>query len=197
MKVYKDLSDAELIALLKTADDLAFKEIYERYGMMIYYKTNQMIRDEETAKDLVQDVFLSLWTHTDQVKEEANLAGYLYVSARNRVFNLIEKGKTKNDYLSMIAQHLTEASNETVEKLDEKELMGIVRMEIAKLPLKMREVFELSRLEDLSHKEIALRLGISEKTVKTQVHNALQILKEKLSTYGPYGILVLIIVSEK
>jgi RNA polymerase sigma-70 factor (family 1) len=188
MTQHSKLSDSALIDLLKQADRSAFAEIYDRYAMMIYYKINQMLRDEESAKDLIQDLFMSLWTKSEQIKADANLPGYLYIAARNRMFNLIEKGKTKSDYLSSIAVMATEASTEMMDHLDEKELMGVVALEIAKLPAKMREVFELSRLENLSHKEIADKLGISEKTVKTQVHNALTILKSRL---GPYGILVM------
>jgi RNA polymerase sigma-70 factor (family 1) len=191
MKLYSTNTDQELTALLKVGDRHAFAEIYDRYGMMIYFKVNQMLRDEEAAKDLVQDVFLSLWLNAGQVKEAANLPGYLYVSSRNKVFNLIEKGKTRNDYVSSISRYANEASTETMDKLDERELMALIVLEIAKLPLKMRQVFEMSRLENLSHKEIAEKLGISEKTVKTQVHNALDILKVKLKSYGPGALAIL------
>ncbi|MNI91450.1 RNA polymerase sigma factor [compost metagenome] len=70
--------------------------------------------------------------------------------------------------------------------------MLLITSEIAKLPAKMREVFELSRLEDLSHREIAERLNISESTVKKQVQNALKILKARLSHYNSLGIMLLI-----
>lgn len=193
MARYNSYSEQALIGLLKAGDREAFAEIYDRYGMMIYYKVNQMLRDEESAKDLVQDLFMNLWAKPGQIKEQANLAGYLYIASRNRVFNLIEKGKTRSDYLSSISRYAKETSTETMDKLDEKELMGIIALEIAKLPVKMRQVFELSRLENLSHKEIAQQLGISEKTVKTQVHNALDILKTKLKVYGPGGVAILLL----
>lgn len=62
-----------IITLLKQGDKTAFAEIYDRYGMMLYFKVNQMLRDEDSAKDLVQDVFLDLWLNPAQVKEESNL----------------------------------------------------------------------------------------------------------------------------
>lgn len=191
MAIYSTHTDQELTTLLREGDRKAFAELYERYGMMIYYKVNQMLRDEESAKDLVQDLFMAIWTNPTQLKPGANLPGYLYVAARNRVFNLIEKGKTRNDYLKSIAVYAQEASTETMDKLDEQELMGIVAMEIAKLPAKMQQVFELSRIQNLSHQEIAAQLGISEKTVKTQVHNALHILRAKLGGYSAYGIIIM------
>lgn len=193
---YSAYTDRELTTLLKQGDKAAFAEIYDRYSMMLYFKVNQMLRDEDSAKDLVQDVFLGLWLNSAQVKEEANLPGYLYVASRNRMFNLIEKGKTRNDYVSSIARYAVEASTETMDKLDERELMAILVAEIAKLPAKMRQVFEMSRLENLSHKEIAEKLGLSEKTVKTQVHNALDILRIKLKAYGPGAVAFLMLLEK-
>lgn len=196
MRSCKNLTDAELVLLLKKGDHAAFAELYDRYAMMIYFKVNQMLRDEEQAKDLVQDVFMALWSKPELLKAESNLRGYLYVSSRNKVLNLIRDGKTKSDFLSAIAAYATEVSTETMDRLDERELMSFIAAEISKLPAKMRMIFELSRIEDLSHKEIALRLGISEQTVKSQVHNALVVLRAKLSNFGP-GIMAFLIWMEK
>lgn len=188
---YKKISDQELIVLLKKGEEPAFDEIYDRYGMMLFYKVNQMLRDEESAKDLIQDLFMSIWNKPENINEGANLAGYLYIASRNRVLTLIEKGKVRSDYLTELKQFSAEVSNVTMEHLDEKELMLLIVQEIAKLPPKMREVFELSRIENLSHKEIAMQLGIAEVTVRKQVQNALRILRDKLSTYSPYGMVFL------
>lgn len=196
MAVYPTLTDPELVTLLNEGNHSAFAEIYERYGMMIYYKVNQMLRDEEAAKDVVQDVFTSLWAKSALLKAESNLPGYLYIASRNKVLNLIQSGNTRNDFLKSIAKYMTEVSTETMDAIDERELMSVIAQEISKLPDKMKHVFELSRLENLSHKEIALQLGISEHTVKVQVHNALVILRDKLSNYGP-GVFALILWIEK
>jgi len=118
------------------------------------------------------------------------------VAARNRVLNYIQRGKTKSDYLTEIGKYSLQVTDETLEKIDEKDLMLLLTSEIARLPAKMREVFELSRLEDLSHREIAQRLNLKESTVKKQVQNALKILKVRLSNYNSLGILLLIFLRE-
>jgi RNA polymerase sigma-70 factor (family 1) len=185
------LSDRELVLLLKGGSKPAFTEIYDRYGATIYYKVNQMLRDEAAAKDLVQDVFMSIWTKPDKIDENNNLSGFLYITARNRVFDLIDKGKVRNDYLVELGAMTEEMSLATMEYLDEKELMQLIYAEIAKMPPKMREVFQLSRVEDLSHKEIAERLGISEATVRKHVQHALRILRDKLLIASPYGLMMM------
>lgn len=190
MASFQDYSDQQLVALLKAGDELAFNEIYRRYGLTLYYQANQMLRDSEAAKDLVQELFITLWSSTEQLKPDINLAGYLYISVRNRVFKLIEKGRVRNDYLSAIAQYASEVSTETLDELDEKELSLLLQQEIDRLPPRMKEVFELSRIENLSHREIAEQLGISDKTVKKQINNVLKILRVKLGCYIPAGIFI-------
>lgn len=196
MDSYKELLDTQLIHLLKQGDKAAFAEIYDRYAIMVYYKVNQMLKDEETSKDLIQDLFISIWDKADHIREEANLAGYLYIASKNRVLKLIQKGKTRDDYLTELGKYSSDISYETVHKLDEREMMLIILNEIAKLPPKMREVFQLSRLENLSHKEIAARLNISEATVRKQVQNSLGILKTTLGKYGALGMLFLALFKE-
>ncbi|WP_312399099.1 RNA polymerase sigma-70 factor [Sphingobacterium sp.] len=196
MDKYKILSDSELVSLLKHGDREAFAEIYDRYSMMIYYKINQMLRDENASKDLVQDLFTSIWEKCDLIRDNVGISSYLYVAARNRVLNYIQRGKTKSDYLTEIGKYSLQVIDETLEKIDEKDLMLLLTSEIARLPAKMREVFELSRLEDLSHREIAERLNLSESTVKKQVQNALKILKVRLSNYNSLGILLLIFLRD-
>lgn len=192
MDSYKELTDKALISLLKQRNRNAFAEIYDRYSMIIYYNVNQMLRDDDLSKDLVQDLFTTIWEKSSNIKEDANLPAYLYAASRNRVLNLIQKGRTKSDYLKEIGRYSEQVSEETIEKLDEKELMMLIVNEIAKLPPRMREVFQLSRIEDLTHKEIAERLDISETTVKKQVQNALKILRVRLSAYSVHGLLFLI-----
>lgn len=192
MDKYKILTDSELVSLLKQRNREAFAEIYDRYSMMIYYKINQMLRDESVSKDLVQDLFTSIWEKSDLIRNHVGISSYLYIAARNRVLNYVQKEKTKSDYLGEIGTFSLAVSDETLEKIDEKDLILLITNEISKLPAKMRQVFELSRLEDLSHREIAERLSLSESTVKKQVQNALKILKKRLSHYNSLGIVMLI-----
>lgn len=182
--VYRNLSDAELTLLLKEGDEVAFTEIYNRHWKLIYVHVYKMLRDEDEAKDVVQEVFGNLWIKAASIKNNLNISGLLYTSARNKVFDLIEKNKVRNDYIGEIAVFMSDHANEKVDTIDEKRILEILEREIQKLPPKMKEIFELSRKENLSHKEIAARLNISEQTVKKQVQNALKAIKPKLNDLG-------------
>lgn len=191
MSDYTTHNDQELLELLKAEDHLAFNEIYNRYSILLFYQVNQMLRDEETSKDIVQELFISLWDRPSNIKQDANLAGYLYVAARNKVFKQIQKGKVRNDYISSIAQYASEVSTEMMDRIDEKQLSLVIEREISLLPPKMKEVFELSRKGNLSHREISEQLGISDKTVKKQINKALRILRNKVGPYTSIGLIIL------
>jgi len=191
--VYSNLPDTTLTSLLKEGDQLAFTEIYNRHWKLIYAHVYKMLRDEDDAKDIVQEVFGNLWIKAASIKSNLNIAGLLYTAARNKVFDLIEKNKVRSDYIGEIASFVSDPLNEKVDAIDEKRIMEILEREIQKLPPKMKEIFELSRKDDLSHKEIAARLNISEQTVKKQVQNALKLIKPKLNDMG-VGIAILMLL---
>ncbi len=190
MPAFRTQTDQQLVALLKAGDEAAFTEIYDRHWATLYYHVHKMLRQEDDSKDVVQEVFSSLWLKREQLRDDTNLSGLLYIQGRNRVLNLIEQQRVRSDYLSAIAAFATDRHNSTIELLDEKELLALVEHEIRSLPPKMREIFELSRKENLSHKEIADRLQLSEQTVKKQVQNALKVIKPKLRTLGSIAVLL-------
>lgn len=174
----------ELTDLLREGDRYAFTEIYNRYWNVMYAHVYKMLRDEEEAKDVIQEIFSNLWLKASHIKSSHNLAGLLYTMARNRVFNLIEQDRVRSDYVRSIAAFASQADSGAVEQVDEKQLMAVIEHEIQNLPLKMREIFELSRKDNLSHKEIANKLNLSYQTVKKQVQNALKIIKPKIDGLG-------------
>ncbi|MBB6498756.1 RNA polymerase sigma-70 factor (ECF subfamily) [Pedobacter cryoconitis] len=150
-----------------------------------------MIRDEEASKDLVQDLFVGFWDKPELIQENNNLSGYLYIAGRNRVLKFIQRNKLKNDHVTSLAKYASDVSLETMQDIDERELKIIVQREIDNLPAKMKVIFELSRKDNLSHAEIAKKLGLSDQTVKKQINNALKVLRAKLSIYAPLGLIIL------
>ncbi len=180
MQEYHTYHDKELILLLKKDDHTAFSEIYKRYWAILYRHALKMTRDEELAKDIVQDVFISLWDKSDQLQLNASLNAYLYATTRNKILNLFEKEKVKTNYVQTLGLHLERGENITDHRLRERLLNEKIEDEIAQLPKKMRQVFEMSRKENMSYKKIAEELELSDKTVKKQVSNAIKILRLKL-----------------
>lgn len=188
--MYDNLSDLELVQLLKSSDEAAFNEIYRRFGPLLYVYTCRVTREENEAKDIVQEVFIYLWDKRTKLAQIDSLSGWLYQAVRYRFFDSLDRRKVRTDHQESLQQFLDQGVYSPDEYVREKELAQLVEKGIAALPSKMQEIFFLSRKEELSHKEIASRLNISEKTVKNQVHNALRILKTRISIFFSLMIFV-------
>jgi RNA polymerase sigma-70 factor (family 1) len=174
------LSDMELLDLLKSGSQAAFKEIYARYWQPLYLHAYHMLGDEDEAQDIIQELFIAFWHKPESLSVHTSLKSFLYAATRNRVLNQIRKSKTNQNFIQLLGQGITEKDFKTVEDIDLKELTRIIDEEVQKLPQRMREVFELSRKNFLTHKEIAAQLGTSEETVKKQISNSLRVLRLKL-----------------
>lgn len=180
MADYSDFDDSKLIFLLKDGDDRAYSEIYQRYKWVLFLHVLKRIRNREEAKDIVQELFTTLWDKRKELEIKGHLSGYLYTSVRNRVIKFISHQQVESVYISSLATSINAGTCITDHRVRENSLAEIIEKEIQELPEKMREVFILSRKHNLSHKEIAIQLGIEESTVKRQVSNALKILRIKL-----------------
>lgn len=182
MHEYQRFSDSELLTLIASDDDQAFAEVYHRYKGVLFLHARRMLGNDEEAKDVLQELFTTLWTKRNSINLTTSLSAYLYAAVRNRVFDMIAHRKIEEKYIASLAGFIEKGEYVTDEQLLEQELKELIEKEIALLPPKMREVFELSRKQELSYKEIADQLHISDKTVKKQVNNALHILRGKLDT---------------
>jgi RNA polymerase sigma-70 factor (ECF subfamily) len=180
MPLKRLLIDQELIALLKNDDREAFAEIYKRYWTVMYMHALKMLRDEDDARDIIQETFTSLWLKRECISSDANLAGYLFISTKNKVLDLVARKRVRLDYLDSLAAFAEANSNQTMERIEEKEIMEALEKEIAQLPLKMKQIFEMRVHRHLTYKEIADELDISDKTVKKQISNAIRIIRPKL-----------------
>lgn len=174
--------DTELLALLKGGDQYAYTEIFERYNEVLLRHAYRLLENRGEAGDIVQDVFLVLWQKRESLSI-TSLSAYLYSAVRNRVFDLIAHQKVVARYAESIGSFMESGHTLADDDIREKELAAIIEKEIAALPPKMREVFLLNKQEELSYREIADQLDITDKTAKLQVHNAVKTLKLKIEPF--------------
>jgi RNA polymerase sigma-70 factor (ECF subfamily) len=180
MAAYSSYADAELIALLKSGDKTAFSEVYQRYWPLLFRHARKLLQEDEGAKDVVQDVFISLWAAVFEFNECTALSAYLYASTRNKILNTFRRNKVASAHLESLEKFMEQGTNVTDHLVREHMLAKQIEDEIANLPPRMREVFELKRKHHLSYKEIATVMNISELTVKTQMNKAIGTLRGKL-----------------
>lgn len=180
---YAKHTDQKLAALLVQGDEYAYTEIFERYKVLLYKHAYRLLGDEDEANDIISDLFLALWQKRGNLNPQVSLSAYLYGSIRNRIFDLMTHQKVIARYLDSISEFIGQGHYETDERIRAKELAAIIEREVAALPPKMREVFELSRSGEFSYKEIGEMLNITEGTVKQQVHNAVKTLRLKIHSF--------------
>ena len=175
--------DQELLRLLQQGSRKAYVIIYQKYQKLLFLYAYRKLNDQQEAEDVVQEVFISFWNKRYSLNPDLSLAGYLYRAVRNRAFNIFAHKEIETKYLESLNDFLTNNTESADGLIREHQIAELIAHEISMLPPKMRKIFELSRSNHLSYKEIALELDISEYTVATQIKRALKILRIKLGFY--------------
>ncbi len=181
MRRYASHTDETLVSLLQEGDSEAFTEIYNRYQGLLYVFVCKRLKNREEAKDIIHELFLKLWTDHRQLRIMGKLSVYLYSAVRNRIINTIARQEVAERYIDSFLAYIEQVDHRSADFLvRENQLQSFIQQEIDQLQPRLREVFELSRNTTLSRKQIAERLGISEETVKSHMHQALKSLKSRL-----------------
>lgn len=162
---------------LKKASPKEFESFFRMYYKPLCVTIARITSDKAAAEDLVQEAFIKLWSGRDQLDIKVSLKSYLYRMAINSAFELIKKGQ-RFEPISEITPHPVQDSvNEAILSDD---LQNQISKSIDRLPPACKTVFVMHRYEDMSYKEIAETLQISEKTVENQIGKALKLLREAL-----------------
>lgn len=196
VKLKSEFEDKSILQRLKQGDRLAFDLIFKSYWDPLLIYLSKLVKDRTDAEDLLQNIFVNLWNRS-QSSEIQDLHTWLYGAARKSALFYHRSQGNQKKLIATILDYIQAEGFSVSEQQQGKELQHIIDREIEALPTKMREVFLLSRQEQLSYKEIAERLNISDKTVKKQINNALNILRTSLKKQGLYSLLLLLLIDLK
>jgi len=174
-------TDSDLFQQIKFGNRYAFDLIYNKYCEILFVHAYRVIRDRDACMDIVQEIFAWFWTNRELL-EIKSLKPYLLAAVKFQVANYIRRNKIHSSYIQNLA-----TINSSVSMMDEisevKELRELITHLTSLLPEKCRQVFQLSRNEYLSNKEISAKLGISEKTVEMHITLALKRLRVGVADY--------------
>lgn len=174
-------TDEELIHLLNRDEAEALKGIYRKYWESLLDYSFSFIRDEAESKDIVQEVFVRLVVKDHLKGIQSNLKSYLYLSVKRDCIRYLRNKFSSVALNDSFHQFLSSTHNEhTAQPIMLKELEYSYEKELTKLSPRLRQVFELSRTQGLSSREISLQLGLSDQTVRNQLSQVIRILKRKL-----------------
>lgn len=187
-----DSSDDELFSLVKEGDVEAFNQLYDRYWEKLFNYVFHRVRTRDEAFEMVQDIFVSIWSRRAEIQIQTSLSGYLFASARFQIIAYIRRSKQRDTYLSdyvRFTSAMVDNSNE--ESLILSDLQKNLERSIGELPERCREISRLSMLHHWPSDKISEKLHISHRTVENQLALARKHLRVSL---GDYAVLYLIFV---
>lgn len=187
-----DLNDTELARKIRAGNEKAFREIYDRYHVQMFYIAKKYVKSADLSQDAVQDIFVKLWNKRDRIDENRSMKGFLFTMLRNHLLNMIRDRKDEIVSMSSIKEKKLPRKNLTEDDLIYKEYHEIVKQGMKELSDRKREVFELRTLQGHSNSEVAKLLNINIRTVKTHFYNSSKFMREYLKNHA--GILGLLIV---
>jgi len=175
------LSDSELWQAIKLDDKKAFDVLFERYWSAMYTSAYNFLRDSELSAEIVHDIFLNIWQKRKDF-QIISLKNYLTSSTRYHVYKCLKERKASaivyvenyDDEISL------KQENEGEEKLNSISMESAIQEYLLQLPKRCREIFLLSRMQNMTNDEIAAHFNISKRTVENQITIALKFLREHL-----------------
>lgn len=185
-------NEPQLILSLKNGSYKAFERIYEMYAKRLFAYSIQFTKSQEESEEIVQDVFMRLWTNRAKIRQEDTLRSLLFIMTKHYLINAFRTKINQPEYEEYI-QYINERSVDDAScQLEYQEFVAKFRAILKTLPETQQKVITLSKIEQFSNKEIADKLSLSEQTVKNQLSLGLKTLKEKLGSLGVYLMLLFI-----
>jgi len=176
-----DITEQKLIQALKQGSHNAFDSIYQMYSKRLYAYSLQFTKSPEEAEDIVQDVFVKLWVNRMNIRQEETLRSLLFITAKHLLINAYRSKLNSSIYEEYIIHLDTFSVDDTSHKPEYDEFVKQLHKAIKKLSVTQQKVVVLSRIKQLSNKEIAEKLSLSEQTVKNQLSIGIKALRAKLS----------------
>ncbi|MEG0038180.1 MULTISPECIES: RNA polymerase sigma-70 factor [Bacteroides] len=173
------MDERTLVLQLKEGNENAFTTLYQTYWAKVYNFSRLYLTSSSEIEEVVQDVFVKVWEARIFIKENENFKGFLFIITRNIIFNQFRKSFNESAYKLAVLK----SSSETYgieEEMEASDLQSYINKLIEELPPRQRDVFQMSRDQHLSYKEIAQQLDITEKTVERHINEALKFLRKNV-----------------
>ena len=175
--------ESKWVVALSTGDYEAFHVLYEKHHRALYFFALKLSNNPHEAEELVQSVFVTIWETRQNIDPSKPFSTYLFSIARNRFYDMLRKRVTENIYADYILQQKNSVSYDLEKQIEDKEIYEIIRKLLQQIPKRRQEIFRMSREENLSYKQIAKKMQISENTVDTHIRNVLDFLRKELPKY--------------
>ncbi|PTT00787.1 RNA polymerase subunit sigma-70 [Pedobacter sp. HMWF019] len=188
------LSEPQLRALLlqfRQGDEPAFNQLYSTYAKVLYRKINSIVKDDDVAEELLQDLFLKIWDKRRLINIDHSFVAFLYTVAQNLVYDYLRKVSRDKRLQATLLINAVDYYMQTEEALIGKETAAIIQQAIDKLSESRKKVFILCKMEGKTYQQAADELGISIATVNSHMVKSISFIKEYLHKNPEIGLLLI------
>ncbi len=185
------MAQAQLLRGMERGEEAAFRSLFDLYYQRLVTFAFRFTGDLDSARSVVQDVFVMLYDKRDTIRIHTSLKSHLFQSVRNRSLNLVKHEKMKREHHARMALDMDEGvmPDDSLEMVELK--MSIAQI-VNELPGQCQKIFRMSRQDGTPNQEIADKLSISKRTVETQISKALKRIREDLKRQGLMQWIVLL-----
>jgi len=175
------IRDTEITGRIRNGDKGQFESLFRSSYVSLVRYAKTLIKDHDTAEEIVQDLFFRLWQDREKLNIESSLNGYLFRSVHNRCLHYIEHTKVVERHAEEMSSHKSESPESPSDILNYKELQEKIARILERLPERCGKIFTMSRFEGLKYSEIAEKLSVSVKTVEANMGRALKEFRKELA----------------
>lgn len=184
-----------LFAAIAAGDEAAFREVFHTYNSRLFPFIFSLVKSEADAREIIQEVFLKVWLSRDTLREIVNPGGWLHTVASNAVYDwLRRRARYELSLKNMLAENAADHEDPLL-RLDSRYFQELIEEAVRKLPERRQQIFRLSKIEGYTRREIADQMNISENTVRNQLAEAIDFIRQHLrgraSCYMPAIFLLL------
>ncbi|WP_245935921.1 RNA polymerase sigma factor [Sphingobacterium athyrii] len=173
------MEEKEMLSDLRLGSQTAFRQIYSLYSGRIYLNIRKMVKSEQDAAELLQEVFIKVWDKRELIDIEQSFRSYLFQIAKYTVYNFIRKNNLEKQIQAYLSLHNTQLYTHVEEQLNEKQDEQWLSQTIEQLPPQRRLIYRLCKIEGKSYAEVSTLLRISTSTINDHIVKATKYIKER------------------
>ncbi len=188
-------NEKELLQLVAAGNGPAFEQLFDQYWDPIYQVAFTLTKSRETARDMVQEIFIKVWLKREELPQKDSFRNFLFIVARNHILDELRRKTLETPFTEQLQAWFRESPTAADQRLLYQESQALLRKAVDTLPGQQRQVYLLTRENGWSQDEIAQHLQLSKSTIKTHMARALAAIRAYLANHAQ-GILLLLSLME-
>ena len=184
-------NEKQLVESLKKGDFEAFDKLFYFYNQRLYHFSLSILKDSEDACDVVQEVFLRIWMNRGEIDDRCSFKSFLFTISYNFIVDIMRKRVSDRNFREQLLRNASNEGSPVESEVEFNELNTLYHTVIEELPPQRKKIYKLHRFEHLNYEEIAVKMGLSSNTVRSQMNKALTYIKTRIGTKTLVALLFL------